>query len=161
MKTDQRHPRLSSWADRIFRGVVRLFPFDFRSDHGPDFEQTMRTQHREARREGSIGALVRLWFDIARDVFTTAPREHLAILPQDVGYALRALRRAPVLMATRSRWLASCRTANTRMLAKHRSGRSFIRSRNGLQCRRASRSEPAVPPSIWRGRFDGLLQGRS
>ena len=63
-------------------------------------EQTLRAQHREARREGSVGALVRLWLDVARDVFTTAPREHVAILRQDVGYALRALRRAPVFAAS-------------------------------------------------------------
>ena len=100
MKTDQRHSGLSSWADRIFRGLLRLFPFDFRSDHGRDMELTLRAQHREARREGSIGALVRLWLDVARDVFTTAPREHMAILRQDVGYALRALRRAPVFAAS-------------------------------------------------------------
>lgn len=31
---------------------------------------------------------------------TTAPREHVAILRQDVGYALRALRRAPVFTAS-------------------------------------------------------------
>ncbi len=33
---------------------------------------------------------------MARDTLTTAPREHVAILKQDVGYALRSLRRAPV-----------------------------------------------------------------
>jgi predicted permease len=88
-------PRVS-FTERVFRALVRLFPFDFRSDHGHDLEQTLRTQHREARREGSIGALVRLWLDIARDVFTTAPREHMEILRQDVGYALRGLRRAPI-----------------------------------------------------------------
>lgn len=43
-------------------------------------------------------ALARLWFETIRDVFTTGPREHLAILRQDVGYALRALRRAPITL---------------------------------------------------------------
>src|SRR6185503_18246616 len=89
-------PRRPSVADRIFRGVLRLFPFDFRTDHGRDLEQTLRDQHREARQEGSVRALARLWIDVLRDVFTTAPREHAAILKQDVGYALRGLRRAPV-----------------------------------------------------------------
>jgi predicted permease len=88
--------RRLSFTERIFRGVVRLFPFEFRSDHGPDLEQTLRTQHLEARRDGRIGALVRLWVDVIRDVVTTAPLEHLAILRQDVGYALRGLRRAPI-----------------------------------------------------------------
>ena len=31
-----------------------------------------------------------------RDVSLTAPREHVAILRQDLSYALRGLRRAPV-----------------------------------------------------------------
>ena len=59
-------------------------------------EQTFRAQRREAHQQGSMSALLRLWLETIRDVFTTAPREHLAILRQDVGYAVRALRRAPV-----------------------------------------------------------------
>ena len=92
--------RSRSFADRIFRALVRLFPFDFRSDHGRDLEQTLREQHRDAQREGGLAAFVRLWLDVARDVLTTAPREHAAILKQDVGYALRSLRRAPVFAAS-------------------------------------------------------------
>ena len=46
-----------------------------------------------------MAALARLWFDTIRDVFTTAPREHVAIFQQDVGYALRTLRRTPVFAA--------------------------------------------------------------
>jgi hypothetical protein len=93
-----RPARRRSFADRIFRALVRLFPFDFRSDHGRDLEQTLREQHREAQREGGAGALARLWLDVARDTLTTAPREHIAILKQDVGYALRGLRRAPIVV---------------------------------------------------------------
>jgi predicted permease len=88
--------RRPTLAERILRAVVRLFPFDFRADHGRDLELTLRAQHRDAQREGSVRALARLWLDVMRDVFTTAPREHLAILRQDVGYALRGLRRAPI-----------------------------------------------------------------
>ena len=78
-----------SFAERIFRALVRLFPFDFRADHGRDMEQTLRAQHLEARSEGRLSGFIRLWFDVARDVFTTAPREHLNVVKQDVGYALR------------------------------------------------------------------------
>src|SRR5688572_31807113 len=78
--------------------------------------QTLRTQHREVRRQGSIGALVRLWLDIARDVFTTAPREHLAVLRQDVGYALRALRRAPIFAVSAVLTLAIGMSVTTGMI---------------------------------------------
>ncbi len=94
-----------------------LFPFDFRADHGRDLEQTLREQHRDARREGSVGALRRLWLDVARDVLTTAPREHAAILKQDVGYALRSLRRAPVFAASAVLTLAIGMSAMTGMVA--------------------------------------------
>jgi putative ABC transport system permease protein len=103
--------------DRIFRALLRLFPFDFRSDHGRDMEQTLRDQHLEARREGSVIALARLWLDVARDVFTTAPREHLVILKQDVGYALRALRRAPIFAVSAVLTLAIGMSAITGMAA--------------------------------------------
>jgi len=109
--------RPASWTDRIFRAVLRVFPFDFRADHGRDMEQTLRAQHREARREGSVGALLRLWLDVTRDVLTTAPREHAAILKQDVGYALRSLRRAPVFAASAVLTLAIGMSAMTGMVA--------------------------------------------
>ena len=80
-------------------------------------EQTLREQHRDARREGSVGALLRLWLDVARDVLTTAPREHAAILKQDVGYALRSLRRAPVFAASAVLTLAIGMSAMTGMVA--------------------------------------------
>jgi hypothetical protein len=86
--------------DRVYRMLLRVFPLDFRTDHGRDMEQTFREQRREAHREGNMVALMRLWIDTIRDVFTIAPREHLTILRQDVGYALRALRRSPVFAAT-------------------------------------------------------------
>ena len=94
-------PRRSR-AERVFRALVRLFPSDFRADHGREMEQTLHAQHQEARAEGGVRALTRLWLEVVRDVFTTAPREHVVILRQDLGYALRALKRAPVFAASSS-----------------------------------------------------------
>jgi len=109
--------RRRSFADSIIRTLVRLFPLDFRSDHGRDLEQTLREQHREARREGSRHAMARLWLDVARDAFSTAPREHLAILKQDVGGALRALRRAPIFAVAAVLTLAIGMSVMAAMLA--------------------------------------------
>lgn len=86
----------SSRSDRLFRALLRAFPFDFRTDHAREMAQTFRAQLLEARQEGTMAAILRLWFEAIRDAFTTAPREHLAILRQDIEYAVRALRRAPV-----------------------------------------------------------------
>lgn len=110
-------PARRSLPERIFRALVRLFPFDFRADHGGDLEQTLRAQHRDAQREGSAVAFGRLWLDVARDAFTTAPREHAVILKQDVLYALRALRRAPVFAASAVLTLAIGMSAITGMAA--------------------------------------------
>ena len=106
-----------SFTERVFRAVVRLFPFDFRADYGRDLEQTLREQHREAQRERSAASFGRLWLDVARDVLTTAPREHAVILKQDVVYALRALRRAPVFAFSAVLTLAIGMSAITGMAA--------------------------------------------
>ena len=92
---DGRSPARRSTVPRAAPGVPVRLP----TDHGREMEQTFHAQRREAHQEGSMTALARLWLETFRDVFTTAPREHLAILRQDVGYALRALRRAPVFAA--------------------------------------------------------------
>ena len=39
-------------AERVFRSLLKLFPFDFRSDYGRELEQVFREQRRDAR-EGS------------------------------------------------------------------------------------------------------------
>jgi putative ABC transport system permease protein len=106
-----------SRAERFFRVLVRLFPFDFRADHGREMEQTLHAQHQEARQAGGVRALARLWLEVVRDVFTTAPREHVAILKQDLGYALRALKRSPVFAASAVLTLALGMSTVTGMVA--------------------------------------------
>jgi putative ABC transport system permease protein len=91
--------REPSRADRLFRALLRAFPFEFRADYGREMEQTFRLQRRDAQDGGGTMELVRLWWETIRDVFTTAPREHVAMLRQDVGYALRVLGGAPVFTA--------------------------------------------------------------
>jgi len=96
---------------------MRMFPVDFRVDHGDDMARTLRAQHRDARDRGGAWSLVGLWIEMLRDAMTTAPREHVAILRQDVSYAWRALRRAPVFTASAVVTLALGMSATTGMLA--------------------------------------------
>jgi predicted permease len=83
-----------SKSGRFLRFLVRLFPFDFRADHGREIEQTFRAQQRDAEQEGRAG-LFRLWAEFVAGIFRTAPREHLSILRQDATYAVRRMRQSP------------------------------------------------------------------
>jgi putative ABC transport system permease protein len=83
-------------ATRIFRALLRLLPVDFRIEHGREMEQVFRSQRRDAGNEGTIRAVAGLWLETVRDLLTTAPLQHAAMLRQDAGYALRSLRRTPV-----------------------------------------------------------------
>jgi putative ABC transport system permease protein len=84
-----------SRATRIYRALLRLLPFDFRSDYGPEMETVFQEQHKEAgRREGTTGVL-RLWRETIVGIFRTAPGEHLAMFRQDAGFALRMMRKSP------------------------------------------------------------------
>ena len=80
--------------ERMFRSLLRLFPYEFRSDYGRDMEHTFADQRREAEREGAPGIL-RLWWETMAGIFTTAPREHWEMLRQDAGFALRMMRKNP------------------------------------------------------------------
>ena len=82
-------------APRLFRWLLRLLPGEFRGDFGEEMEHVFRRQRQEAEREGRRG-LVRLWWDTARGIAAAAPREHLAMLRQDGGFALRLMRRNSV-----------------------------------------------------------------
>jgi putative ABC transport system permease protein len=84
-----------SRATRIYRALLRLLPFDFRSDYGPEMETVFQEQHKEAgRRNGATGVL-RLWCETIVGIFRTAPGEHLAMFRQDAGFALRMMRKSP------------------------------------------------------------------
>jgi len=86
---------IDSRASRIYRALLRLLPFDFRSDYGPEMETVFQEQHQEAeRRKGATGVL-RLWWETIVGIFRTAPGEHLAMFRQDAGFALRMMRKSP------------------------------------------------------------------
>jgi putative ABC transport system permease protein len=76
-----------------YRMLLRLLPAEFRGDFGPEMEQVFVEQREEAAREGGKMGIWRLWWETAKGIFTTAPREHLSMLRQDSFFALRMMRK--------------------------------------------------------------------
>jgi putative ABC transport system permease protein len=74
-----------------FRMLLRLLPAEFRGDYGPEMEQVFIDQRDEAAREGGKMGIWRLWWETAKGILTTAPREHLSMLRQDSSFALRMM----------------------------------------------------------------------
>jgi putative ABC transport system permease protein len=84
-----------SRATRLYRALLRLLPFDFRSDFGPEMETVFHEQHTEAGRRGGAAGVPRLWWETIVGIFRTAPSEHLAMFAQDARFALRMMRKNP------------------------------------------------------------------
>src|SRR5438445_3001796 len=76
-----------------FRILLRLLPAEFRGDYGPEMEQVFIDQREAAARAGGKMGIWRLWWETAKGIFTTAPREHLSMLRQDSTFALRMMRK--------------------------------------------------------------------
>src|SRR5260370_14103248 len=80
-------------SDRLYRALLRLFPFDFRGEFESDMEQTFREQRTHAQSKAGKMGLLRLWWETIAGIFTTAPAEHLSMLRQDTRYAARMMRK--------------------------------------------------------------------
>jgi putative ABC transport system permease protein len=84
-----------SRATRLYRALLKLLPFDFRSDFGPEMETVFHEQHKEAGRRGGAAGVLRLWWETLVGIFKTAPSEHAAMFAQDARFALRMMRKNP------------------------------------------------------------------
>jgi putative ABC transport system permease protein len=84
--------RNQSYSNRLFRMMLRILPFDFRRDFGGEMEEVFHEQRAGIESEGGKIGVLRLWWETLLGILRTAPREHLAILRQDAGYALRMMR---------------------------------------------------------------------
>jgi hypothetical protein len=82
-----------SLADRLYSALLRLLPFDFRSEFGGDMEETFRAQWTSTKTERGSVALLKMWWATIRDIVRMAPREHFSVLAQDTRYALRMMRK--------------------------------------------------------------------
>jgi hypothetical protein len=78
-------------SGRFFRLVLRVFPFDFQTNYGPEMEGVFIEQQRDAEERGGVMGLMRLWGETLAGIFRTAPREHWEILKHDLRYAWRMM----------------------------------------------------------------------
>ena len=83
------------FPQRLFRALVRVLPFDFRTNYQGEMEGVFREQHREVEERGGPLAALKLWKETIAGIFTTAPREHWQILTSDCSYALRMMGKNP------------------------------------------------------------------
>jgi putative ABC transport system permease protein len=93
----------SSWHERLYRALLRIFPSEFRGDFGDQMADDFREQRLDAA-TGGTAPVARLWTRTALDMGRSAPREHLDVLRRDVAYAVRLLLRrrgfAAITLAT-------------------------------------------------------------
>lgn len=82
-------------SDRIYRALLRVLPFDFRSEFGSEMELVFHEQRLEIQQERGLSALAKMWWATITDIFRMAPREHFSVLWQDLRYALRIMRKNP------------------------------------------------------------------
>jgi hypothetical protein len=99
-----------SAGERLYRLLLRLYPADFRAQFGSELAQW----YLDRRRHESA---VRVWVDVARDLFSTAPKQQVTAVSSDLRYALRSVRRAPALAFAVVGTVALAVTANTSMFS--------------------------------------------
>jgi peptide/nickel transport system permease protein len=65
---------------RVYQSLLRLYPWRFRREFGPDMCQVFRDRLREELREGRPGQLIAYWFSIVFDLVKTAIPERIAVI---------------------------------------------------------------------------------
>ena len=73
----QKSPRILTFSDRVYRGLLFLYPADHRQEYGPLMAQAFHDLGRDALQIGGIFRLARLWLGTLPDVAVTTMNEHL------------------------------------------------------------------------------------
>lgn len=66
------------WPERLYRGLIRLYPTTFRMRYADEMVVLFGDQLRDARRAGRPGGVGAVWFHGLGDLFVTAALEHVS-----------------------------------------------------------------------------------
>ena len=94
MMATPRHRAARPVAERVFRALLTVYPGEFRDEYGREMALVFADRHRAA---STLGERLLIWIEALWGLATQAPREHAAMLMQDLRYAVRALRKDKTL----------------------------------------------------------------
>ena len=87
---------LGDRLSRLYRGLLILYPAEFREEYGHELALAFADGRCEER---SAAGLLRYWLHAVRGIFREAPREHCHMILQDLRYAVRVMRKEPGVTA--------------------------------------------------------------